>query len=113
MPPEVFNKLEYDYKFDVFSIGVILYTMLRCDFPFNGDNFDTLSFQIRKCEPNYHILKEAGVSDEVINLIKGLLNKDPEKRLTLDEALKHECFTKENNEIKNINLSKDEREYAL
>jgi len=113
MPPEVFNKLEYDYKFDVFSIGVILYTMLRCDFPFNGDNLDALSFQIRKCDPNYHILTDAGVSNETISLIKGLLEKDSTKRLTLDEALKHECFSKQNHEILNINLSNDDREYAL
>jgi len=52
MPPEVFKKSGYDFKFDVFSIGVIMYTMLVCDFPFNDNTFQGLSKKIQNVEPD-------------------------------------------------------------
>jgi len=52
MPPEVFQKSTYDYKFDVFSIGVILFTILASEFPFNDDSVKGLSLKIQFEEPD-------------------------------------------------------------
>ena len=58
MPPEVFRKTGYDFKFDVFIIGVIMYTMLVCDFPFNDNTFQGLSKKIQNVEPDYKRLTD-------------------------------------------------------
>ena len=52
MPPEVFQNTGYDFKFDVFSTGVVLYTMLVCDFPFNDNSLQGVSKKIQEIEPD-------------------------------------------------------------
>jgi len=80
MPPEAFSKRGYDFKFDVFSIGVILYTMLVGNFPFHDDTLKGLSFKILNKEPPWQKIVDEGGSDECIDLLKHLLEKDKEKR---------------------------------
>ena len=80
MPPEVFRKTGYDFKFYVFSIGVIMYTMLVCDFPFNDNTFQGLSKKIQNVEPDYKRLTDKKVSPECVRLISNMLMKDKIKR---------------------------------
>jgi serine/threonine protein kinase len=93
MPPEVFKKTGYDFKFDVFSIGVIMYTMLACDFPFNDNSFQGLSKKIQETEPDYNRLRLKKVSFDAIELIKNMLQKDKVKRFTIQECLEDKWFT--------------------
>jgi len=52
IPPEVFDHKPYDFKFDIFSSGVILYTMICGEFPFNGTTIKQIGMAIKKKEPN-------------------------------------------------------------
>ena len=85
---------EYTYKVDMWSIGVIAYILL-CGFaPFAGDtDYDTLQLVARAPlefpSPEWDL-----ISEEARDFVTKLLNRDPVKRPTADEALKHPWIAK-------------------
>jgi len=84
--PECISGKPYDGKTtDVWSIGVILYAMLTGQLPWTKRNQTQLFQQIRKGE--YSI--PSGLSSVAQDMIRGLMNVDFNKRLTIDQALAH------------------------
>ena len=85
------------YPVDIWSAGISLYIMLSGTLPFNlknnenssmdesSENNIELQYSIINNDPKY-IEK---ISDEARDLLKGLLNKNPNKRLTIDQILNH------------------------
>ena len=77
MSPEM---LSYDFHtrmVDFYSLGALLYEMLTGLPPFYSNNRDEMYYNIVNKEltfPNY-------VSNEAVILLKGLLQKDPSRRL--------------------------------
>jgi len=92
MPPEVFRGEHYDFKFDSFSLGVILYVMILCDFPFNGNDVKSISHEVKNSKPNFNHPEFKACSAECIDLIKKMLEKDKNERLDVTSALKHPWF---------------------
>ena len=89
--PEVLNK-NYNEKCDTWSVGVILYMFLVGKPPFNGkDNAEIVNSIMTQNydEKNPKLLTR---SEEVRDLIKHLLDKDINKRLSAKEALNHQWF---------------------
>ena len=79
--PEVFENKGYTgYLSDVWSAGVVLYAMLFGTVPFKASNMSELQKQITKGSPPF---KEQEVSAEALDLVKGIMEKDPSKRLTI------------------------------
>lgn len=94
--PEVLSGSKYNAKItDMWSSGVILYAMVTGQLPWTRRNQMQLYQQIRKC--HYHV--PSYVSPECNNLIKGLICLNPEKRLTVDQALEHPWMLEVSNEI--------------
>ena len=93
MSPELINN-KYHQTSDIWSIGVILYQMLYDNLPFKGYKEDEIINNIKKLNINlpdkaHHSL----CSKSVKNLIKRMLNKNPLKRIKVEECLNHEWFT--------------------
>jgi serine/threonine protein kinase len=88
--PEVINRKPYDQKVDMWSIGVTTYLLLSGETPFNGKNRQQLFRRISCDEPVFHDDKWGNVSDEAIDFVLRLLTKDPAKRMSASEALRHE-----------------------
>ena len=98
---------KYHQTSDIWSIGVIIYQMIFDDLPFKGYKEDEIIYNIKKLKPDL-IHKDA--SPYVKKLIKKMLIKDPFKRITVDECLKHDWFSsaadkykKNNNSLNNYN----------
>jgi len=108
--PEVFsgNIDIYDEKSDIWSIGIILYRALTRKYPFIGRNEDETIFFILDKDHDYNNELLLGYSNEVQDLIKKLLMKDPKERPSAKEALNHEWFSKFNGRRLFTNFKKEE-----
>lgn len=89
MPPEALKGRGYHEKSDVFSAGSIMFNLLTKNFLFNvvedpvvimeaNKNCDNLRANVRES-----LLKKA-ISLNAIDLICGLINSDPTKRLSAE-----------------------------
>eukprot|EP00123_Amoebidium_parasiticum_P016914 comp23637_c0_seq2/m.40315 comp23637_c0_seq2/g.40315 ORF comp23637_c0_seq2/g.40315 comp23637_c0_seq2/m.40315 type:complete len:510 (-) comp23637_c0_seq2:64-1593(-) len=96
MSPERLCRKPYDTASDIWSVGVIMYILLAGTFPFYGETDD----EIRWCacnpkEPEYG-QEFASVSAPCLQLLKDhLLAKDPRKRPSAAELLRHPWMTGE------------------
>ena len=108
--PEVFsgNIDIYDEKSDIWSIGIILYRALTRKYPFIGRNEDETIFFIIDKDHDCNNELLGGYSNEIQDLIKKLLKKDPNERPSAKEALNHEWFKKFNGRRLFTNFKKEE-----
>lgn len=73
----------------MWSIGVTAYLLLCGETPFNGKNRQQLFRRISCDDPTFPDDKWGHISDEAVDFVRKLLTKDPAKRLSAVEALKH------------------------
>ncbi|KAK2144398.1 hypothetical protein LSH36_761g01013 [Paralvinella palmiformis] len=84
--PEVIRGEKYDgRKADVWSCGVILYALLVGALPFDDDNLRQLLEKVKRGV--FHI--PHFVPPDCQNLLRGMIETDPNKRLTLEQIHRH------------------------
>jgi serine/threonine protein kinase len=83
----------YSKPVDCWSIGVILYILLSGIHPFQLEDEDEMLDNIEKGEWEWIGEQWDEVSEGAKDLIKGLINPDPNTRLTVDQALAHPWIT--------------------
>ena len=88
MSPELL-KGKYDQSCDVWSTGIVAYILLCGYPPFNGDTDPDIFESIKTAAFSFPSQAWGHVSPEAKDFIKCLLRKDPRKRFTAEEALKH------------------------
>ncbi|KAM3146386.1 hypothetical protein pb186bvf_001355 [Paramecium bursaria] len=93
--PEIFSGGLYNEQVDMWSAGVILYVMLSGELPFNAEYLNDLIEQIQQCKYEMDSKIWQQISPAAKNLIQNLLQKDPQKRLTPEQALEHTWIIKE------------------
>ena len=86
MAPEIVKKEKYIAQYsDIWSLGVLLYSMLFGRFPFKGKTQEELFENIKKCE--FEFPEEIEVSDEIKLLFKKIFVDIPAQRPSLNEIL--------------------------
>lgn len=95
LAPEIIANLGHSYEVDIWSLGVVIYTLLYGRPPFETSDVKKTYKRIRECQ--YTFNEDISVSPNAKNLIAKLLVVDPSKRLTLDQILVHPFMT--NNRI--------------
>ena len=106
MAPEIILSNENDgykgFPVDIWSSGITLYIMLSGTLPFNlkskNNKKENISFNGNKRYNNTYLQNQIisvkpreieNISEEAKDLLKGILNKNPEKRLTCNQILNH------------------------
>ena len=97
MSPEILKGKKYNYKCDLWSIGIIIYRLIFGKSPYLGvtefsliDNIKTIGNKfIEKIE-----------NEELKALVERLLEKEPTKRIDWDNYFRHPFFKSRNINIK-------------
>ena len=95
--PELLIGDDYDYKVDLWSIGIILYRLYFNEFPFNGDTQVAIFNDIKRKK---HLKKSDNFYFD--DLIKKLLIFDPNYRMTWEKYFSHKFWKydeQENNSV--------------
>ena len=90
MAPEVFNGVGASYPADVWAVGVVVFVLLFGQYPFGPGNStrDEMILDIRENPPVFPDHK-AIISEELRDLLMKIFDKNPDKRITAWQALKH------------------------
>jgi polo-like kinase 1 len=89
--PEILDgKTGHSYEVDIWSLGVICYTLIIGKPPFETQDVKTTYKKIKM--NNYTFPEGAVISDAAKGLITEILNTEPCKRPNLDEILAHDFF---------------------
>ncbi|KRX04147.1 Protein kinase-like domain [Pseudocohnilembus persalinus] len=101
--PEVYiSQNQYHGICDIYSCGVVLYQLLFNDLPFKGESVEQIIQKNKVSNIDYNQISIKNKVQQIgINLIKQMLEKDPELRITSEKCLKHQFFslTKEDQNI--------------
>ena len=96
------QKLGYDKKSDIWSIGTICYEMAIGKYVFDAEKIDDLIQKIEKGE--YTV--PTHLSKEIISFINGMLQYKPERRLNIEQLANHNFLKKNVNDFEKIDLQK-------
>lgn len=87
--PEVLSYEPISTATDMWSIGVLTYVMLTGESPFLGDEKQQTFLNISQVNVDYSQDTFEGISSLAVDFIKSLLVKNPRKRATAEECLRH------------------------
>jgi serine/threonine protein kinase len=119
LSPEIVITHKFDYKADVWALGIIIYEILTNGIsPFNYENNNKIYDEIKNytdfksiCEP----IKKLHIDEDLFDLMGKMFEKDPNKRINIEEILESKYIVKnlnlykndENNEINEFNENKN------
>lgn len=96
--PEVLRG-QYTEKRDLWSIGVMLYLFMTGKLAFDADSEVELFDSIKRGHFDIATLEETNCTKNLIDLCKGLLEMDPDRRLSAKDAIFHPWFADKRAEV--------------
>ena len=90
LAPEIINKQGHDEHVDIWCIGVLLFELMAGYSPWQGDDVQTISYNINRLKIRW----PKNMDRDAVDLISKILKFNPEERLTLRQMLMHPFFTR-------------------
>jgi len=87
--PEILNNQGHGKPVDLWSIGVITYTLLCGYSPFRSENRAELIKETTRAKVEFHQRYWSNISLAAKEFILGLLKPDPDDRMSAEQALQH------------------------
>lgn len=87
MAPEILNGEAYDYKVDIWSLGVSMFESLFGNTPFFGSDKEDLTSNV-----NIGLIRipiDMELSSACLDFLSKCLHFDPAERISIDHALNH------------------------
>nr|XP_020452545.1 serine/threonine-protein kinase ULK4 isoform X2 [Monopterus albus] len=103
--PEVLQGSETNVSSDLWALGCILYYMYTGKPPFCSDSYTELAEMILHQDPpppRQTVFAASPPSEDFQNLLKGLLNRNPDKRMAWPELLAHPFWTQVRDEEEDV-----------
>ncbi|KAI7878012.1 kinase-like protein [Lichtheimia hyalospora FSU 10163] len=93
-PEILFSRSGHDHKVDMWSIGVLMFTLLVGRHPFQQKDVKQIYKKIKQNynEPSYEFPSHLNISQDAKDLVKKLLVNKPDQRPSVPEVLKHPFF---------------------
>lgn len=108
--PEIIKNELYTDSVDIWSMGILLYAITYGRLPYQNNNVYALFKLIISDEPSFP--HDSDVDANLVDLIKKMLVKDPNRRITIQEIKNHPFFTSGTTE-KNYIFSKPRINYYI
>ena len=91
LSPEIMKNNLYDYKSDIWNLGIILYELTQLKHPFFDENMSNEKM-INNIEKENINFININYSERLLNLIKNILKVNPNERLDINKIIL-ECYT--------------------
>ena len=85
MAPEIVHKTHYDYRIDIWSLGVLLFELIHREAPYKGRSLPEITKSLSRKTIHFSSSIDANAKD----LILRILRTNPQDRLSLKEIFKH------------------------
>ena len=108
MDPQILQNMEtrnqsgYDEKADIWSLGTLCYEMLVGHMAFSATSMKELCQKVR--QGTYSL--PSNLSEEVVSFINGMLQKDPNKRLSAKQLKNHDFLIKNIRQFRPVDVRK-------
>ena len=93
------DQLPYSFPVDIWAFGVMVYALMSSSLPYpqpkaklTKENRKVFARLIKGSELEFQGKEWLLISDALKDLLMGMLEKDPSKRLTIDGVLQHPWF---------------------
>jgi len=119
MAPEILTQDEYDEKCDIWSTGILCYSLLCGEMPFQPHEDDPLEVLLERIRLKVFTKSDMSgtawqhISNEAKDFVLMLLEKDPEKRPSAKEMLGHIWLSVAKDENLNVTEAKKAMERLL
>ena len=94
MAPELVTQgTTYNHQVDVWSLGIVYFCLIAGEMPFKGESMDDINHAVLNKKLSFKSIGWNRCSPEAQKMVRGMLCKDPNKRLTIKQVMNHKFFT--------------------
>ena len=104
MAPEIVNKQSYDYRVDIWSLGILLFELFHREPPFKGRNLPEISKSMQNTTFNFG----NNIPSDAKDLVTCILKFKSEERYLIEQILNHNWvrkYTRDLKEVKEVDLA--------